>query len=99
MYDQALEVKEENVTFYAKGKTLCQLRRYEEALQAAEESLAILELANTWSLKGQALAGLRRYKAAITAYEKALHLDPQNEEASNGKKRSTPGSLFSITTK
>jgi tetratricopeptide (TPR) repeat protein len=86
MYDQALEVKEDNVTFYAKGKTLCQLRRYEEALQAAEESLAILELADTWSLKGQALAGLRRYKAAITAYEKALHLDPQNEEASNGKK-------------
>ncbi len=88
MYDQALEVEEDNVTFYAKAKILCQLHRYEGALQAAEESLAILELADTWTLKGQALAGLQRYRESLTAYNRALHVDPQNEEASNGKKES-----------
>ena len=86
MYDQALEANEDNVTFYAKGKTLCQLRRYEQALQAAEESLDILELATAWSLKGRALTGLKRYGEAITAYDKALHLDPQDKEARNGKR-------------
>ncbi len=81
VYDQALELQEDNVTYIAKGEVLCHLQQYEEALQAAEESLDILELVDAWNLKGQALVGLGRYADALAAYDQALHLEPENKEA------------------
>jgi tetratricopeptide (TPR) repeat protein len=51
------------------------LKRYEEALGAADQALVIGQSADAWKSKGRALAALKRYQEALEAYERVQALE------------------------
>lgn len=52
------------------------LKRYEDALNAADRALQIEETTSGWNQRGNALAGLGRYQEAIDAFDEVLELFP-----------------------
>lgn len=85
-YEKELQVVEEliaiqdNATAWQlKGLLLNELARYEEALTAYNQVLA-LDANNipSWEGKGRALGSMQRHEEALTALEQALKLDPRN---------------------
>lgn len=60
--------------------------RYEEALAAYEQALALdPTIVNAYINKGFALHNLQRYEEAVAAYKQALALDPTSANAYTGK--------------
>ena len=73
--------------FFAQGKTLYEQERYEEALAAFEQAIALdsPHSALACHYKGLVLNELQRYEEALAAFEQAIALDPL-ERWSYGKK-------------
>jgi tetratricopeptide (TPR) repeat protein len=62
------------------------LKRYQEALNAYDRTLALdSNLVGTWRNRGSALYMLHRYEEALTNYERALVLDSTMKGAWEGK--------------
>ena len=71
---------------YRQGKTLYQLKRYEEAQSAYEKALSIRpNYAEAWVGQGNTLQQLQRYEEALAAYEKAIQIDPEDWQAWTGR--------------
>jgi CheY-like chemotaxis protein len=67
------------VGWYDRGNYLLFLRRYQDALNAYENAIAMNSLNHqSWFGKGTALAKLERFDEALLAYEKALSIYPRN---------------------
>ena len=78
----ALEARE----LMDKGYSLTELRRYDEALEAYDDALALQpRYAWAWARKGRTLRLLNRHPEALAAYERALELDPRYAWAWRGK--------------
>lgn len=76
-YDEALRSNSSDTTAYrGKGNALAVLGRYDEALQAFEQAIALTPQSATYLSKGNVLAKLKRYDESLTAYEQAIELDP-----------------------
>ena len=73
-------------TLYRQGKTLYQLKRYEEAQSAYQKALSIRpNYTEAWVGQGNALQQLQRYEEALAAYEKAIQIDPEDWQAWVGR--------------
>ncbi|RMG84673.1 MAG: tetratricopeptide repeat protein, partial [Chloroflexi bacterium] len=69
-----------------KGYSLTELGRYDEALQAYEQAIALQpDYAWAWARKGRTLRLMGRYKEAFDCYEYALAIHPNYAWAWNGK--------------
>jgi tetratricopeptide (TPR) repeat protein len=67
---------------YFNGNALINLGRYEEAIAAYDQALAINpNLDEAFYKKGNALINLSRYEEAIAAYDQALAINPNLDEA------------------
>jgi Flp pilus assembly protein TadD len=79
----SLKTKEE---WYDEGKTLRNLKRYEEALAAFEQAIRLdPNHAVYYNEKGLALYDLKRYEEALAAFEQAIRLDPNHSTYHNNK--------------
>ncbi|MEL6581075.1 MAG: tetratricopeptide repeat protein, partial [Cyanobacteria bacterium J06621_12] len=68
------------------GNALFNLGRYEDAIAAYDQALAIKpELHEAWYNRGIALFSLGRYEDAIAAYDQALAIKPDDPEAWNNR--------------
>ena len=73
----------------AKGNSLYNLERYEEAIEYYNEAIRLNpEDSDTWVVKGNALAELGRHEEAIECYNEAIRIDPENSNAWDAKGRS-----------
>lgn len=62
--------------------TLCELKRYAEAISCYEEAILIQpNCYQAWYERGKALYQLKRYEDAIASYDKAIQGQPENAEA------------------
>jgi tetratricopeptide (TPR) repeat protein len=82
-FERALLQEPEDALLHAyRCEALLNLRRYDMAIAACQQSLALdpelLHGAMTWDLQGQAQTQLGQYEMAIAAYDQALSLDPEN---------------------
>jgi predicted O-linked N-acetylglucosamine transferase (SPINDLY family) len=67
------------------GLVLWNLKRYQEALAAQDQAIALKpNYANAWTQKGQALGSLKREQEAIECFNRALQINPNFAEAYNG---------------
>ncbi len=79
---RALEARE----LMDKGYSLTELKRYDEALEAYDQALALQPIyAWAWARKGRTLRLLERYPDALACYEEALRIQPNNASAWKGK--------------
>ncbi len=63
--------------YCTKGRQLCNLKRYQEALTITEQAIRLNpHNASIYNLKGDVLNNLKRYQQALDAYEQAIQLDP-----------------------
>src|SRR6266702_1330841 len=63
--------------YCTKGRQLCNLNRYQEALTITEQAIRLNpHNASIYNLKGDVLNNLKRYQQALDAYEQAIQLDP-----------------------
>lgn len=68
--------------YYEKGRSLLQSQKYEEAIAAYDQVIALqADDAKIWVDRSYALGVLRRYAEAIASCDKAIFLDPQNSLA------------------
>lgn len=68
-----------------KGAVLIQLERYEDALVAIEQSLALQDNEpQSWAMKGFLCYLLHRQPEAIAAYQKAIALNPEEDDSWQG---------------
>jgi tetratricopeptide (TPR) repeat protein len=82
--EESLPVYQKVIELYPEGdvgwsnlsELLNRLKRYAEALEAANKALEIRETQSGWNQQGNALAGLRRYDEAIEAFDQVLSLNP-----------------------
>ncbi|HET9980929.1 MAG TPA: tetratricopeptide repeat protein, partial [Ktedonobacterales bacterium] len=73
-------------SWYDKGMELARQERYEEALAAYEQAIAIIaRIPHAWLNKGVTLVRLGRYDEALAAINHALKLDPTDPLAWNNK--------------
>ena len=71
-----------------KGSALNNLKRYDEAIEAADEAIALDRTnAHAWYVKGYALEKSGKYLDAEVYYEKALELSPDNTDFIEGMER------------
>ncbi len=78
----ALEVRE----LIDKGYSLTELSRFDEALEAYDQAIALKpDHAQAWARKGRTLRLLERYEDALICYNRALDIDPKFAWAWNGK--------------
>jgi len=64
----------------------CELGRFEEALQVAEEAIKINPYSSvSYKGKGEALIGLKRWNEALIAFDESLKIDPDNCGCINSK--------------
>ena len=91
-YDKAIEIARRSgesgiaTPWYSKGAALVIMGKYEEALNAINEALAINpnnEVA--WVNKGNALSRMNEYRGALKAFNAALRVNPRYEVAWNNK--------------
>ena len=75
-YEQALQENSADAdATRGKGNALVGLGRYDEALAAFEQAVALAPQAATYTSMGNVLAALWRYDEAVAAYQQALRLD------------------------
>jgi tetratricopeptide (TPR) repeat protein len=68
--------------WYNKGRTLCLLSHFTEAIQCFDRALdADPHNANAWNNKGTALRALKRHREAIGCFDQALAREPRNPYA------------------
>jgi tetratricopeptide (TPR) repeat protein len=73
---QALEINRASV-YESKGDTLYQLKMYNEAIEAYEQTSRIDPRSiSAYNSKGNTLSKLERYEEAVQAYEQALRIEP-----------------------
>ena len=66
------------IAWYNKGVYLGYLSKYNEAIDAFNNAIAINpQDANAWNAKGNALTNLRKDDEAIKAYDNAISIDSQ----------------------
>jgi tetratricopeptide (TPR) repeat protein len=71
-----------------KGYALFRLGRYQDAVAAFDQALAIDKTSTKyWNHKGDVLFEAGRYQDAVTAYTTALTTDPENPYATEGLAR------------
>ena len=88
-HEKALQVSEELIAIRgeasdwgSKGWHLEQLGRYEEALAALDQALALNPRdASAWTIRGEALANLNHQEEALSSFEQALTINPENADA------------------
>lgn len=69
-----------------RGKTLYNLKRYEEALSTYQKALNIMpDNVEAWYYQGKTLDELKQYKEALNAYEKAIQIAPEHLDAWMGR--------------
>ncbi len=74
------------VEWASRARTLADLQRLTEAVDAYDAALALSPVeGDWWHRRGTALVGLRRYAAAVESYERALALCPTNVLSINGR--------------
>ena len=80
-FDKAVELDPDDSNAWdGKALGLCNLERFEEALQASEKALELSpNNCGGLHLKGVALDNLGRHEEALQAYDKVLELYPDNE--------------------
>lgn len=67
----------------AKGESLMEDGKYEEALGIFEQALLLnQEDPDLWNSKGVALRSLGRYEEAMECFNKSLEIDPRDKNAS-----------------
>jgi tetratricopeptide (TPR) repeat protein len=64
-----------------KGRTLFELGRYKDAIDAYDNALSNKKSDWTWRNKGRALYNLKRYGEALNAYNEALAINPVDKIA------------------
>ncbi|WP_019501511.1 serine/threonine-protein kinase [Pseudanabaena sp. PCC 6802] len=67
------------------SELLNQMKRYNEALTAADRALKIAPNTSGWNQRANALVGLQRYQEAIAAYDRVIKLQPDYHYAFIGK--------------
>jgi tetratricopeptide (TPR) repeat protein len=67
------------------SELLNQMKRYNEALTAADRALKIAPNTSGWNQRANALVGLQRYQEAIAAYDRVIQLKPDYHYAFIGK--------------
>jgi tetratricopeptide (TPR) repeat protein len=67
------------------SELLNQMKRYNEALTAADRALKIAPNTSGWNQRANALVGLQRYQEAIAAYDKVIQIKPDYHYAFIGK--------------
>jgi len=80
-------LKSANATdFYRRGETFFKLKRYEQALDAYQQAVAIRpEYAAAWQGQGDTLSQLQQYEEALEAYDQAIQIQPDYLEAWNNR--------------
>jgi tetratricopeptide (TPR) repeat protein len=74
-----------SVAYSLKGFALLALKRYDEALNAYDESLRLgLSTASVYKERGDALYHLQRYDDALLSYKEAFSLQPDFVDAYKG---------------
>ena len=71
-----------------KGRTLIELKRFEEAILCFDKALELKSKINeptAWVEKGSALLHLKKYEQALTCFNNSLEIDPGNIRAWWGK--------------
>ncbi len=72
--------------WYDRGNYLLFLRRYDDAVNAYTNALAMNHMSyHSWYGKGTALAKLNRTDEALEAFDKALSINPRNSRILNAK--------------
>jgi len=67
---------------FLEGQKLIRLKRYEEAIEYFDQSLALdPNNADVWYSKGTVLYELKQYEEAINCLDRSLTLDPNNDNA------------------
>ncbi|GHO69794.1 hypothetical protein KSC_086860 [Ktedonobacter sp. SOSP1-52] len=78
--------KETKQQWIDEGKNFLEVKRYEEALVAFEQAIALdPHDAVAFNGKGDALSNFQRYEEALVAYNQAIALDPNDPAAYTGK--------------
>ena len=81
-YDRALDRQPEVELWLGKGAFLAQLQRYEKALEAYEEAIAITPNSDVaWLGVSQVFLALQEYNNALKAIEKTLEIQPNSFRA------------------
>lgn len=84
-YERALRQNNTDATAYrGKGNALVGLERFDEALVAFTQAVALMPLPLTYVHMGDVLATLRRYDEAVASYRQALTLDASYASAYTG---------------
>ncbi len=84
-YEQALRQESADAdALRGKGNALVGLSRYEEALAAFEQAVALAPHPATYVSMGRVLATLERFDEAVHAYEQAVALDATYASAYTG---------------
>ncbi|NEP56880.1 MAG: tetratricopeptide repeat protein [Symploca sp. SIO2G7] len=80
-------LKSANATdLYRRGETFFELKRYEQALDAYEQAVAIRpEYAEAWQGQGSTLSQLQQYEEALEAYDQAIQIQPDYLKAWNSR--------------
>jgi len=80
-------LKSANATdLYRQGETFFELKRYEQALDAYKQAVAIRpEYAQAWQGQGNTLSQLKQHKDALEAYDQAIQIQPDYLEAWNSR--------------
>lgn len=79
-FDRALEIEQNVKIMGNKAKTLCDLERYEECLNIANEIVQLKSnFADGWNTKGVALSKQHKFEKALDQFKKANSIDPENE--------------------
>jgi tetratricopeptide (TPR) repeat protein len=86
LFRKATELDKNESAFLGLGATLGKLERYNEAIKACDEVIAINERSEeAWLNKGNSLWNLRDYDKAINAYEEAIRINRLNPRSWMGK--------------
>ncbi|QBD81853.1 TIR domain-containing protein [Ktedonosporobacter rubrisoli] len=91
-YEVALQQHPADATaFHGMGYVLLRLERYDEALLAFEQALALRQASSTYVYMGDTLTLLERYEEAVKAYKHALALDSSSASAYAGMSKALLG--------
>ena len=77
---------QEALSYYNKGNTLKNLKRYDKALSFYDKAIKLKpNFVEAYYNKGNTLKNLKRYDDALSCYDQAIKLKPDHAEAYNNK--------------
>jgi HEAT repeat protein len=95
IYQYGTEINPENSEFWENiGAILANFEQFDDALEHFDKALSLCSTDDEiWCKKGIVLNNLSHFEEAITAFDMALRINPESEEAKEGKEVAQQNSL------